>query len=199
MLELVDLCRTGLKPASFAVPAGSCVAVRGASGAGKTLLLRAIADLDPSEGDVRFEGTSRSAIPAPAWRRQIVYVPAVSGWWSDMVGAHFADAARAAELLPRLRLPPDAMQWTVARCSTGELARLALARAVAIRPKVLLLDEPTAGLDADSVASVETLIGECVAEGTAVLWVTHDAAQAQRVAARTLTMEAGALRDGLTA
>ena len=85
--------------------------------------------------------------------------------------------------------------WPIARLSTGERLRLALVRALIIRPKVLLLDEPTAALDAASVAAVESLIATRIRTGLAVLWVTHDAGQARRIARRQLVVEAGSVRD----
>jgi len=72
VLAVVDLHRIGLQPASFSVSPGECVAVRGPSGAGKTLLLRAVADLDPNEGRVELDGADRESIPAPQWRRKVV-------------------------------------------------------------------------------------------------------------------------------
>ncbi|MDT5184104.1 MAG: UDP-glucose/iron transport system ATP-binding protein fetB [Mycobacterium sp.] len=75
--------------------------------------------------------------------------------------------------------------------STGERLRLALVRALVLRPKVLLLDEPTAALDTASVTAVEALIAAQMQAGLAVLWVTHDAAQAKRVARRKLLVDAG--------
>jgi putative ABC transport system ATP-binding protein len=75
--------------------------------------------------------------------------------------------------------------------STGERLRLALVRALMVRPKVLLLDEPTAALDAASAAAVESLISSRMQAGVAVLWVTHDEAQAKRIARRRLVVEAG--------
>lgn len=195
MLEITGLHRVGLKPVSLSVPAGTCVAIRGPSGAGKTLLLRAIADLDPSEGGVALDGLDRAAMSAPQWRRWVVYLPAEPGWWADSVGAHFPDWAAAAPLLTAVGLSEDALTWPVARCSTGERLRLALARALSVGPKVLLLDEPTAALDAASVALVEKLIDERIKTGMAALWVTHDAAQAARVAGRVLMVDMGEVRE----
>ena len=81
LLHVRDLRTSILKPASFSLSAGEAIAVRGASGAGKTLLLRAVADLDPNEGLVTLDGRDRSAIPGPEWRRLVGYVPAEPGWW----------------------------------------------------------------------------------------------------------------------
>lgn len=195
VLEVTDLRRPALKPASFTLSTGECVAVRGPSGAGKTLLLRAIADLDPNEGRVALDGIDREAIPAPEWRRKVAYVPAEPGWWADGVGEHFADWPRAAALLPKVGLPDDVKAWPVARCSTGERLRLALVRALALEPRVILLDEPTAALDAVTVASVEALIHDRLATGMSALWVTHDDDQAVRVARRILAVHAGEVRE----
>ncbi|MDQ2696132.1 MAG: ABC transporter ATP-binding protein, partial [Pseudomonadota bacterium] len=184
MLTVRHLRRPGLGPLSFAVAAGECLAVRGRSGAGKTLLLRAIADLDPSQGEVLLDGVARDAIPAPAWRRQVVYVPAESGWWGQHVAGHVADWNRAVPLARRLGLAAEVGDWAVSRLSTGERQRLALVRALVLDPRLLLLDEPTSGLDESSAAAVEALLDERRQRGTAVLWVTHDAAQSRRVARR---------------
>lgn len=195
MLEVVGLRRVGLEPASFTLDRGSCMAVRGPSGAGKSLLLRAIADLDPNEGHVALDGRQRSAIPAPDWRRQVLYLPAQSGWWADTVSDHFRDWRAAMPLLNELALPVEAGAWPIARCSTGELARLALIRALVREPKVLLLDEPTAALDDATVKAVEGLLCARIKAGISALWVTHDSLQAARVADRSLTVEAGAVRE----
>ncbi len=195
MLEVIDLHRAGLKPASFCLPDGTCIAVRGASGAGKTLLMRAIADLDPNEGRVVLNGDNRADIPAPLWRRRVTYLPAEPGWWAETVGAHFTDWTGALPLIERVGLTDAARTWPVARCSTGERLRLALARALTVRPLVLLLDEPTAALDAAAVALVEALIREHLAAGMSALWVTHDPAQAKRVAHSALCVDAGQVRD----
>ena len=163
----------------------------GPSGAGKTLLLRAVADLDPNEGLVTLDGRDRSTIAGPEWRRLVGYVPAEPGWWADTVGGHFGEWTAALALLRDLGFQEAAKAWPITRLSTGERLRLALVRALMVRPRVLLLDEPTAALDAVSVAAVESLIKARIEAGLAVLWVTHDPEQAKRVAHRLLVVEAG--------
>ena len=195
MLEVEGLRRSGLEPASFTLAAGECVAVQGASGSGKSLLLRAIADLDPNEGSVRLNGIPRDSMPGPLWRRRVAYLPAEPGWWAETVGGHYPDWNAAEPLALALGLPAECRDWPVSRLSTGERQRLALVRALVRKPKVLLLDEPTSGLDRDTGHAAETLVSRHLEAGGAVLWVTHDPAQAARVAARLLTVEAGVVRE----
>lgn len=195
MLSVRDLHRPALLQASFELADGECIAVRGPSGSGKTLLLRAIADLDPSDGAVLLDGQSREAMPAPQWRGQVIYVPAEAGWWSETVAAHFADWPAAAPLAKELGLSASCRDWPIERLSTGERQRLALIRALVHHPKVLLLDEPTSGLDSDAMAAVETMIQRRIAEGVSVVWVTHDSAQASRVAQRSLRVDQGRVSE----
>lgn len=195
MLRIRGLTRAGLGPIDLDLEAGACTALAGPSGAGKSLLLRAIADLDPNHGQVSLDGTGRDSMPAPEWRRQVGYLAAESGWWEDIVGPHFSDPERTAPLLARLGLDAGAFEWPVERLSTGEKQRLALARLLENDPRVLLLDEPTAALDPDSRTAVEDIIEDRLAGGAAVLIVTHDAAQAERLAARRLTMTGGQLGE----
>jgi phosphate-transporting ATPase len=195
LLEVRDLCTNLLKPASLSLAAGECIAVRGPSGAGKTLLLRAIADLDPNEGLVCLDGRDRSTIPGPEWRRLVGYVPAEPGWWADTVGEHFSEWTAASAFVKELRFPEEAKAWPIARLSTGERLRFALIRALMVGPKVLLLDEPTAALDPASMAAVESLITTRIRAGVAVLWVTHDAAQAKRMAQRLFVVNTGRVRE----
>jgi putative ABC transport system ATP-binding protein len=150
MLQIRDLRTSILKPVSFSLSAGEALAVRGPSGAGKTLLLRAVADLDPNEGVVILDGGDRSTIAGPEWRRLVGYVPAEPGWWADTVGEHFGNWTAAFAVVRDLGFPEETKAWPIARLSTGERLRLALACALTMRPKVLLLDEPTAALDAAS-------------------------------------------------
>ena len=182
-------------PFDLSVEPGAGLAVTGASGAGKSLFLRMIADLDPHHGEVWLGETARSSLAAHEWRRRVVYVGAESGWWSDEVAAHFAPAhvEMARSLAGRLNLDPALLTARVARLSTGERQRLALVRALVRDPEGLLLDEPTAALDRDSVGRVEAVLAERAAAGTLLVLVTHDPGQAQRLARRHLVMKAGRL------
>src|SRR5213080_4458667 len=175
VLQVRDLRTSILKRVSFTLSAAECIAVKGPSGAGKTLLLRAIADLDPNQGVVTLDGRDRSTIAGPEWRRLVGYVPAEPGWWADTVGEHFGEWTAALAFVSGLGFPEVTKTWPIARLSTGERLRLALIRALMVRPRVLLLHEPTAALDAASVAAVESLIKARMRAGLAVLWVTHDA------------------------
>lgn len=195
MLSITDLTRLGLGPWSFTVDSGECLALRGPSGAGKSQLLRAVADLDPNEGQVILDGESRESMPAPDWRRRVAYLAAEPGWWDDTVAEHFDDWSAARPLVEALGLPGDCGDWPIARLSTGEKHRLALVRCLLMEPRALLLDEPTSGLDPDAVERVEALIRARQEAGVAVLWVTHDRAQAERVARRWLEIDNGALRE----
>ena len=179
-------------PLAFTVAARECLAVCGASGTGKTRLLRMIADLEPHAGEVRLRGTPSTALPPARWRRQVMLVPAETAWWGDRVGEHFL-APPPEEAMARLGFAPAVLDWPVARLSSGERQRLGLLRALVLRPAVLLLDEPTANLDADNTAAVEALVAGYLAQRpAAALWVSHDEAQRRRLARRTLHL----LEDG---
>lgn len=182
---------------SFELADGECIALQGPSGVGKSLLLRAIADLDPSEGSVELDGMPREAMPAPAWRKQVTYVAAESGWWSDTVQEHFTAWDQAVVLAKQLGLPSSCGNWPIRRLSTGEKQRLGLVRALLLHSRVLLLDEPTSALDAASSASVEAIVTERVSTGTSVVWSTHNSAQARRVGSRLFMMSNGRIEEHL--
>jgi ABC-type iron transport system FetAB ATPase subunit len=193
MLELRGLRRLQVGPVDLAVKPGTCVSIEGRSGAGKSVLLRMIADLDVHEGDAVLDGQACSAMPAPAWRRRVTYVAPDSGWWRERVGEHFAPDAGLDTLLLAVGIVPEAAGWPVARLSTGERQRIALLRALQPDNRVLLLDEPTSGLDRDSVGRVEDLLRKRLAGGTSLLMVTHDPEQAARMASRRLLLSDGQL------
>ena len=182
MLRIDQLSIEVQPPLSFSVPAGECLAVEGPSGAGKTRLLRAIADLDPAEGLVFLDGAERREMAAHCWRRRVRYVAAEPGWWAPTARDHMPASQSIDRLVQSLGLAPEHLDRAVHDLSTGERQRLALVRAVADEPDVLLLDEPTAALDAEAQALVEELIRFERLAGRRIILVSHDATQIERLA-----------------
>ena len=191
MFSVRDLSRPGLASVSFDLAGGECLVIQGSSGSGKTLLLRAIADLDPNSGSITLDGVARDTISAPQWRRRVAYVPAEPGWWADTVAPYFADWRDAEPLTESLGLPPSCRDASLSTLSTGELIRLALVRALVLDPMILLLDEPTGALDPEAAGAIEALIAKRRSAGVGVLWVTHDGAQVGRVADGWMAIENG--------
>jgi len=188
LLTIEHLSCTVLQDISLVLEDAEPVSLSGASGSGKTRLLRAIADLDLNTGTVRLDGVTREAIEPQRWRRKVGYLPAESRWWAVTVGEHFRDPGAVA--FERLGFGREVIDWKVDRLSSGERQRLAVLRLLENRPRVLLLDEPTANLDAENIERVETLIHDYIAETRAAcLWVTHAAEQIRRIARRRLVLE----------
>ncbi|MGF6210522.1 ABC transporter ATP-binding protein [Comamonas sp. 4034] len=177
-------------PCTLDLQAGECLAIMGASGAGKSVLLRLIADLDPGSGQVLLNGQPRSQFSGPAWRQQVMYLAAEPAWWAESVMAHFPPDSQAQllQLAAQLGLRHGFIDIPVTQLSTGERQRLALLRGLVRKPQVLLLDEPTAALDEDSILAVEQLLRSHQQQGLSVVWVTHSHPQASRVASRCLRL-----------
>ncbi|WOX06817.1 ABC transporter ATP-binding protein [Microbulbifer pacificus] len=187
-LQLHRVAIGQLNAVDLTISPGEIVCLSGASGSGKTRLLRAIADLEPHAGEVVLGDTEQSALPGHRWRSAVMLVPAESAWWHDTVGEHFSEATNRQfreQTLQKLDLPAEAFDWQVARLSSGEKQRLALARALSRKPVALLLDEPTANLDKDNTQRVETWLCEYIRQQQIpTLWVAHHEDQIQRVADR---------------
>lgn len=169
-------------PYNFKIESGQVLGLRGASGAGKTLLLRAIADLEPHDGSLLLDDTACKDLSGPQWRRRVAYLPAESLWWYDQVGQHFLTSPEP-DWLEQLGFSGEVMSWEINRLSTGEKQRLAILRLLQHRPKALLLDEPTASLNADNISRVEAFILDYLHKTLApAIWVSHNQSQLQRVA-----------------
>ena len=197
-----------LRDIDFSVGVGETVAVLGASGSGKSTLLSIMAGLDtPSLGHVELAGQDIFAMSEDeraAWRgnhlgfvfQNFQLMGHLTALENVMLPLELAGTSNAANLAmsilsqvglaERLRHFPKVM-------SGGEQQRVALARAFVVEPQLLLADEPTGSLDAQTGESImDLMLGMNKARGTTLILVTHDQKLAQRCD-RTLTLEAGRL------
>jgi tungstate transport system ATP-binding protein len=177
--------------------AGPPTVVMGPNGAGKTTLLKlAMGLIAPTEGRITFAGQD---LAAPG-SRAIVFQKPVMLRRSAAANIAFALAAAGRRATPRdveqlLDLAGIAhlSDRPARRLSGGEQQRLALARALARRPQVLCLDEPTASLDPAAAKSVEELIARVSAMGVKIVLATHDLGQARRLAGEVVFLVQGRL------
>lgn len=219
LLEAQDIARRRpegrgwlLKRVSLEIRAGTRLSVAGSSGSGKTLLLRALALLDPLDhGQIRWKGRPVARNEIPDFRRAAIYLHQRPALLEEKVEAALRrpfslsahrrrrfDKDRILELLGQLGRDESLLAKAAGDLSGGEIQIVALLRVLQLDPTMLLLDEPTAALDPQTTAAVEGLVQRWVedsSERRAMVWVTHDAAQARRVAERTLHMQDGRMRD----
>ena len=201
-LDVKNIAFLDKGPYTFSVDKGECVGLTGRSGIGKTQLFRAITDLIPAGGEVLLEGIPCTDFSPTEWRSKVTMVPADSSWWYDRVGDHFFISDQILflqESCTLLGLDPEILGWQVSRLSTGERQRLALLRALQNSPTVLLLDEPSSGLDTYHTRLMEVFIEHySQLHKPAIVWVSHDPEQLKRVADREFRMEQNGLYDIVT-
>lgn len=179
-------------PIDLQIDAGEIIGLYGASGSGKSRLLRALADLDEHQGEVLLDEVSQQSMSAPQWRCRVGLLSAETFWWLDDVASHFQQFDQQQAL--QLGLPGDIVSWPVSRLSSGENQRLGLMRLLENHPQVLLLDEPTANLDPQSTEAFETFVVDYVQQQAAcAIWVSHDPQQLKRTAQRCYRIENGML------
>jgi putative ABC transport system ATP-binding protein len=196
-----------VREACLALRAGEVVAITGPSGAGKSSVLRLLNRLDePTAGRVWLEDVDASAIPVRELRRRVGMVMQQANLFPGTVaenvsfGPSLRGEAMSGEELEELLATVGLAGYAgrdVAGLSGGEAQRVSLARTLANHPQVLLLDEPTSALDDAAKLVVEEALRAAMTrvQGGCVI-VTHDAAQAARLAQRTLVMRDGVLKDG---
>ena len=199
---------TILDRVSLAIPAGSFIALTGASGAGKTTLLRLANRLiDADSGEVRVDGTNVATGDAATLRRRIGY--AIQGvglfpHWTiaeniaavlRLLGRDRVEiATRVETLLDLVELPRDFVGRFPRELSGGQASRVGLARALAAKPKLLLLDEPFGALDPETRASLgDRLVALHREQHLTTLMVTHDLADALLRADRVVVLDAGGI------
>jgi putative ABC transport system ATP-binding protein len=184
---------------TIAVPEGR-TCVTGPSGAGKSTLLRLLNRLaDPQAGTVRYQGRDVRELDVLALRREVALVPQLPALLDESVYDNVVYGARLAgrrvdcdAVLRSAGLNASFAARPAGRLSVGEQQRVMLARALALQPRVLLLDEPTAALDAQTTRAVEATLLELHARlGLSFVFVTHDVAQPARLADRVLRLAGG--------
>ena len=169
-----------LQPTDLEVAGGELVAVIGPNGGGKTSLLRALGAIEATSGTVFIDDEQVAAVPPSRRPRAVTFLPAsrdiawpISVRGVIALGLPVPDTGRVDELIALLELERLADR-PVDRLSTGERTRVLLARALAPRPRVLLLDEPLSNLDPYWVLRILEIIGSSVADGASALVALHD-------------------------
>lgn len=189
---------SALRGASLQVHRGDFVALIGANGSGKTTLLQTLHGLLPHSGVRRVAAHGSAQVMVfqrPFMLRLSVWNNLRLALW--LAGVPRADGlARAEQALQRAGLA--ALRDRPARAlSGGQQQRLALARAWAVRPDILFLDEPTANLDPSAKKEIEALLGDFAREGMTLVMSTHNLGQAKRLATRVVYLDQGEIRADL--
>ncbi len=184
--------RTVLEVPELMINPGECLGIIGPSGAGKTTLLRILALLDrPAWGEVIYRGQSLNGAVPIEIRREITMVFQRAALLDKTVYENVEygltirgidDRPGVEDMLEMLGIAHLAQQPAIS-LSGGELQRAAVARALVIRPRILLLDEPTANLDPENVTILEKAIKRTITDdGTTVVLVSHNLHQIERLA-----------------
>jgi putative ABC transport system ATP-binding protein len=199
-----------LDDVALTLEAGTLCDVVGPSGSGKSTLLLALARLLPgAAGALTLDGEPAASIDPRAWRVRVAYLPQRSALLPGSVqdnltlpwrlkirsGAAAPGAAELRAALDRVHLADVGLERDVERLSEGQSARIALLRTVLTGPRVLLLDEPDAALDAESASEVGRLTREFADGGGAVVRVRHHISDG--LATRRLRLTAGHLAEEL--
>jgi len=213
MIEVTDVAydypsKRALHGVSFTVEAGAVLALVGPNGAGKTTLMRCMAALDsPTEGAIRIAGLDTQEDPR-AVHAAIGYLPDFFGLYDELSvrraltyaarsrGVAEADAAGAVDLAAQRVQLSDRLEARAGELSRGLRQRLAIGQTIVHRPRVLLLDEPAAGLDPEARRSLSDLILKLSAEGMTIVVSSHILAELEDYSTRMLMIRDGRVAGG---
>ena len=216
LLESRHVCRRGrnedilLNSVNLTVRAGERWAISGVSGAGKTLLLRSLALLDPIDGEILWNGQTVDTRNILDYRSRVIYLAQsaamIDGDVFDNLKFAFSlthnneskwNERQVNKWCSLFQKDEQFLKRDVHDLSGGERQIVALIRALVISPQILLLDEATSALDSQSVNIYERIIGEWLDEdlnNRAIIWVTHSPEQRQRVTEREIRLSAGTMQ-----
>nr|VFK62923.1 MAG: putative ABC transport system ATP-binding protein [Candidatus Kentron sp. UNK]VFK70663.1 MAG: putative ABC transport system ATP-binding protein [Candidatus Kentron sp. UNK] len=216
MLEAIGIGRKVdgrrlLDDISLSIRGDQRLALVGPSGGGKTLLLRALAMLDPLDvGEIRWHGRIVSPNEIPRFRARVMFLPQrpmlPEGVVEEILRQPFSlkvharkrfERSKIVALLKSLGQSEAFLSKRQSDLSGGQIQLVALLRAIQLDPDILLLDEPTAALDRETVEMAESLVATWFdgrpKERRATVWVTHDRKQVRRVCASSLHLRNGRL------
>lgn len=189
--------RTLIEPLTLEIETGQSTIILGANGAGKSVLMRLMHGLlQPTAGRLRWSGPQAQRRQAMVFQRPVMLRrSALDNVVYALKAAGAEDARRTAlEALEEVGLAHLADR-PARVLSGGEQQRLALARAWALNPEVLFLDEPTANLDPGAARDIESIIAAIHASGTKIIMSTHNLGQARRLGDEILFLHAGRLAE----
>lgn len=207
LLELKDIYYTSdnteiLKGISFEVKKGDCISIVGASGSGKSTMLKLCADLiTASSGEIIFDGRDYLIYNPLELRKRISYCIQIPYLFGDTVRDNLEfpfkirkeplDKEKIITLLNRFGLEDDIINKNIDSLSGGEKQRICIIRNLVYTPEILLLDEATSALDKDTAKRVEEYIKELNALGVTVLWITHSIEQSRGIFNKTIVVSDG--------
>jgi putative ABC transport system ATP-binding protein len=187
-----------LSDVDAAFQSGLVTAVVGPSGAGKTSLLRCLNRLEePHAGEILLDGANIRTLEPTSLRRRVGMIFQIPILFEGSVRSNLSygidglDDGALSERLDAVGLNGSFLDRDSAALSVGQAQRVCIARALVRGPEVLLMDEPTSALDKDATARIESLIRHLTEGELAVALVTHDLAQASRVADKALLLVEG--------
>jgi tungstate transport system ATP-binding protein len=191
-----------VRDVSFAIERGSRNIVLGANGAGKSVLLRLLHGLlAPSDGQITWAQADAKCKQAMVFQRPVMLrrTALENIEFALQIAEREKNISRAASAALESVGLTHLADRPARLCSGGEQQRIALARAWALAPEVLFLDEPTASLDPTATKAIEEVISAINKTGTTIIMTTHDIGQAKRIANRVLFLHSGRLVEDATA